>query len=377
MKYVILFLMITTQVFAQSNRLSRQRDDLKKIRSEIVEIKKRLENEKAKEKSILDMLSALDREIDLTNGLIEQLKREEKRFAQAMIQVAYELKDKREELDRLQKIYEKRLVYLYKHGKLRDIDLLLSTDSFNQILIWVKFQRLLAENDRRNYNNMMNKKLVIEDKKNKFKEELLTRRQIIDEKTKEQINLSSTKKQREVVLSQVQANEQLYVKKLEEYQVSAKEIERIINVQETKRISMGTETVSSFPALKGRMIWPAQGEVITHFGKNKHPVLKTVTTSLGIDIRSKAGEDVRVVAEGVVTAITWQRGRGNIIIVDHLGGYYTVYTHLQNIFVQVNNKVSLGDVIGTVGESGSLKGPMLHFEVWQKNQVQNPLEWLG
>lgn len=369
--------MITTQVFAQSNRLSRQRDDLKKIRSEIVEIKKRLENEKAKEKSILDMLSALDREIDLTNGLIEQLKREEKRFAQAMIQVAYELKDKREELDRLQKIYEKRLVYLYKHGKLRDIDLLLSTDSFNQILIWVKFQRLLAENDRRNYNNMMNKKLVIEDKKNKFKEELLTRRQIIDEKTKEQINLSSTKKQREVVLSQVQANEQLYVKKLEEYQVSAKEIERIINVQETKRISMGTETVSSFPALKGRMIWPAQGEVITHFGKNKHPVLKTVTTSLGIDIRSKAGEDVRVVAEGVVTAITWQRGRGNIIIVDHLGGYYTVYTHLQNIFVQVNNKVSLGDVIGTVGESGSLKGPMLHFEVWQKNQVQNPLEWLG
>lgn len=377
MKYLILGLLVSSSIYAQSDQISSQRNDLKKIRSEILEIKSRLETEKAREKSILDMLSALDRESDLTTGLIEQLKREEKRFAQAMIQVAYELKDKREELYRLQEIYEKRIVYLYKYGKLKDIDLLLSSNSFNRIAIWLKFQKLIAENDRRNYNNVMNKRMVIEDKKNKFKEEILTRRQIIEEKTNEQANLHNTKKQREVLLSQVRANEQLYIRRLEEYQLSAKEIERLINVQESRRISSGTETATSFPALKGRMIWPAQGQVITNFGKYTHPVLKTITTSLGIDIRSKSGDDVRVVAEGIVTAITWQRGRGNIVIVDHFGGYYTVYTHLQNIFVQVDNRVSLGDVLGTVGESGSLKGPMLHFEIWRKNQVQNPLEWLG
>ena len=377
MKYLILGLLVSSSIYAQSDQISSQRNDLKKIRSEILEIKSRLETEKAREKSILDMLSALDRESDLTTGLIEQLKREEKRFAQAMIQVAYELKDKREELYRLQEIYEKRIVYLYKYGKLKDIDLLLSSNSFNRIAIWLKFQKLIAENDRRNYNNVLNKRIVIEDKKNKFKEEILTRRQIIEEKTNEQANLHNTKKQREVLLSQVRANEQLYIRRLEEYQLSAKEIERLINVQESRRISSGTETATSFPALKGRMIWPAQGQVITNFGKYTHPVLKTITTSLGIDIRSKSGDDVRVVAEGIVTAITWQRGRGNIVIVDHFGGYYTVYTHLQNIFVQVDNRVSLGDVLGTVGESGSLKGPMLHFEIWRKNQVQNPLEWLG
>ena len=377
MKYLILGLLVSSSIYAQSDQISSQRNDLKKIRSEILEIKSRIETEKAREKSILDMLSALDRESDLTTGLIEQLKREEKRFAQAMIQVAYELKDKREELYRLQEIYEKRIVYLYKYGKLKDIDLLLSSNSFNRIAIWLKFQKLIAENDRRNYNNVLNKRIVIEDKKNKFKEEILTRRQIIEEKTNEQANLHNTKKQREVLLSQVRANEQLYIRRLEEYQLSAKEIERLINVQESRRISSGTETATSFPALKGRMIWPAQGQVITNFGKYTHPVLKTITTSLGIDIRSKSGDDVRVVAEGIVTAITWQRGRGNIVIVDHFGGYYTVYTHLQNIFVQVDNRVSLGDVLGTVGESGSLKGPMLHFEIWRKNQVQNPLEWLG
>ena len=376
-RFLLINILIYSFAFSQSNRLTRQRSDLKKIRSEIETIKKQLESEKAKERSIMDMLAALDREIDLTSGLVEQLKREEKRYSKAMLKVAYELKDKREELYRLQDLYSKRLVYLYKYGRLKDIDLLLRSDSFNQFLVWVKFQKLLAENDQRNYKNILEKKNIIEDKKDKFKEEILTRRQIIDEKLKEQTNLSATKEKRKNLLTDVRASKQIYIKKLEDYKLSAIEIERLINAQEKKRISLGSLKQSSFPALKGRMLWPAQGSVITKYGKYTHPVLKTVTTSLGIDIRANSGDDVRVVADGIVTAITWQRGRGNIIIVDHFGGYYTVYTHLQNIFVQVDNQVSIGETIGTVGESGSLKGPMLHFEIWQNNQARNPLDWLG
>ena len=78
-----------------------------------------------------------------------------------------------------------------------------------------------------------------------------------------------------------------------------------------------------------------------------------------------------------MTAITWQRGRGNIVIVNHFGGYYSVYTHLSKIFIDIDEPVITGQVIGEVGDSGSLKGPILHFEIWQNNKVVNPEIWLS
>jgi murein DD-endopeptidase MepM/ murein hydrolase activator NlpD len=125
------------------------------------------------------------------------------------------------------------------------------------------------------------------------------------------------------------------------------------------------------------MIWPTQGYVIAHFGRQKHPKWKTITENIGIDIKADFGEEVRAVASGVVTAITWQRGRGNIIIINHMGGYFTVYTHLSQILVQIDEKVQLGQVIGNVGDTGSLQGPILHFEIWKSNRVLDPEDWLS
>jgi murein DD-endopeptidase MepM/ murein hydrolase activator NlpD len=125
------------------------------------------------------------------------------------------------------------------------------------------------------------------------------------------------------------------------------------------------------------MLWPVAGKIIARFGQYRHPELKTVTENIGIDIQAGAGNPVKVVASGRVTVITWQRGRGNIVIVSHYGGYYTVYTHLQEIQVDLQEEVSMGQVIGTVGESGSLKGPMLHFEIWRGEEKLDPEVWLG
>ena len=78
-----------------------------------------------------------------------------------------------------------------------------------------------------------------------------------------------------------------------------------------------------------------------------------------------------------VTAITWQRGRGNIVIARHYGGYYSVYTHLQEILVDEGDEIGMGEELGTVGESGSLKGPLLHFEIWKGTEKVNPELWLA
>jgi murein DD-endopeptidase MepM/ murein hydrolase activator NlpD len=263
---------------------------------------------------------------------------------------------------------------------MRDIELLLSAKSFNQTLTWFKYMKLLAENDRRNFRNILEKKNKIEAKKASLKNELIAKRRIIDEKESESEKLKVTSERRNHLLAEVQKNKQIYLDKLKQYQSSEKEIQRLIEEQERKRLTLvdkGFVEPSDFPTLKRRMIWPTDGQIITHFGRHKHPTWKTVTENIGIDIKAEFGKEVRSIANGVVTAITWQRGRGNIIIINHRGGYFSVYTHLSQILVQIDQKIELGQVIGNVGDTGSLQGPMLHFEIWKGNQVLNPEEWLS
>ncbi|OPZ81768.1 MAG: Murein hydrolase activator EnvC precursor [bacterium ADurb.Bin431] len=83
------------------------------------------------------------------------------------------------------------------------------------------------------------------------------------------------------------------------------------------------------------------------------------------------------VGDGQVQTITWQRGSGNIVIVSHGEGFYTVYTHLEEIRVSQDDPVRQGQVIGTVGESGSINGPVLHFQIWKNTRNLDPEEWLG
>ncbi len=360
--------------------LASRRSKLNRLRSEMENYRKRIATEQKKEKQILENLANLDREIDLNYELIAELKKEEKQKLQVVEKIGDELKTKLAELNRLQEIYKKRIVSFYKYGRVRDIELLLSAKSFNQTLAWYKYMKLIADNDRRNFNNILEKKEKIETKKNSLKNELIAKRRIIDEKESESEKLKMSSQRRNELLAEVQKNKKMYLDKLRQYELSEKEIQRLIGEQERKRLTLENQGIiepTNFPSLKGRMIWPTAGQIINHFGRHKHPLWKTVTENIGIDIRAEFGQEVRSIANGVVTAITWQRGRGNIIIVNHLGGYFSVYTHLSQILVQIDQKIEMGQVIGDVGDTGSLQGPMLHFEMWKGNQVLNPEEWLG
>jgi septal ring factor EnvC (AmiA/AmiB activator) len=360
--------------------ISTTRSKLDRLRGEMEDYRKKIASEQKKEQQILENLSNLDRAIDLNYELVAELKNEERQKLKVVEKIGDEIKTKFSELSSLQEIYKKRIISFYKYGRMRDIELLLSAKSFNQTLTWFKYMKLLAENDRRNFRNILEKKNKIEAKKASLKNELIAKRRIIDEKESESEKLKVTSERRNHLLAEVQKNKQIYLDKLKQYQSSEREIQRLIEEQERKRLTLvdkGFVEPSDFPTIKRRMIWPTDGQIITHFGRHKHPTWKTVTENIGIDIKAEFGKEVRSIANGVVTAITWQRGRGNIIIINHRGGYFSVYTHLSQILVQIDQKIELGQVIGNVGDTGSLQGPMLHFEIWKCNQVLNPEEWLS
>ena len=131
-----------------------------------------------------------------------------------------------------------------------------------------------------------------------------------------------------------------------------------------------------FAGLKGRLPWPTEGRIVTGFGAQVHPRFGTRTFRNGVDIEAAEGRDVNAVHPGHVVYTGWFKGYGNLIILDHGGEYYTLYAHIAEIEAKEGEDVRLGQRIGTVGDTGSLAGPRLYFEVRYQGKPQDPEQWL-
>ena len=131
-----------------------------------------------------------------------------------------------------------------------------------------------------------------------------------------------------------------------------------------------------FGTLKGRLPWPTEGRIVTGFGAQVHPRFGTRTFRNGVDIEAAVGRDVSAVHAGHVIYTGWFKGYGNLIIVDHGNEYYTLYAHVAEIEAKEGEDVRQGQRIGTVGDTGSLAGPRLYFEVRYQGKPQDPEQWL-
>jgi septal ring factor EnvC (AmiA/AmiB activator) len=126
------------------------------------------------------------------------------------------------------------------------------------------------------------------------------------------------------------------------------------------------------PAKKG-LCWPVQGPVLSKFGLEKNPTLGTVTRNLGVEIGGKADQKVVSAGSGRVAAITELPGRGHTVILEHAGGYFSIYGQLGSI------KVSVGEAVAACAELGRLapdNPPRVYFEYRHNLKAEDPLEWL-
>jgi septal ring factor EnvC (AmiA/AmiB activator) len=131
-----------------------------------------------------------------------------------------------------------------------------------------------------------------------------------------------------------------------------------------------------FGGLRGRLPWPTEGRIVAAFGPQVHPRFGTRTFRNGVDIEAAEGTDVVAVYPGQVVYTGWFKGYGNLIILDHGNEYYTLYAHVAEILVKEGDEVRQGQRIGTVGDTGSLAGARLYFEVRFQGKPQDPAEWL-
>jgi murein hydrolase activator len=160
------------------------------------------------------------------------------------------------------------------------------------------------------------------------------------------------------------------LKELEAQQV------RLAELIEKSRVA-GFSGHSVFAVSRGKLPYPTQGTVEVGFGRVENPKFHTVTFQKGLDIRAAAGAPVIAIAPGKVVHAGWFRGYGNLVIIDHGDGFHSLAAHLATATAVVGKDVAAKEEIGQVGETGSLKGPYLYFEIRHRGKPVDPVEWLG
>lgn len=132
---------------------------------------------------------------------------------------------------------------------------------------------------------------------------------------------------------------------------------------------------NEFAANKGKLPWPVEGVITDRFGKHKHPVYENVEMPQndGVTLTVKRGAQAKAVFSGTVTRIFVLPGYNQCVLVSH-GNFYTLYSMLKTVSVKLNQKISTGDVIGTVDTIGG--EDQFHFELWKGFEPQNPESWL-
>jgi len=131
-----------------------------------------------------------------------------------------------------------------------------------------------------------------------------------------------------------------------------------------------------FVANRGRLAWPTVGKIDVGFGQQVELSSGTVTSHNGLDIRAQAGSAVQAIAAGEVVFGDWLKGYGRLVIIDHGEHYHSLVAHLATIAVNRGDMVAQGRIVGTVGDTGSLRGTVLYFEIRHKGVPVNPGDWL-
>ena len=397
MQYSLCALLLVTVSFAERSSSEIQKDiDSKKdkistLRQEIQDVEKGIIKKTQEAISTTEILIDLENKITLTEKLIRSLAREERYVASMIYDTRERIKRKKAYLVGLKQKLTLRLQHLYKHGKSSFLKTIISADNWNESIYRIKYLDILTKHElelRQELQNALNE-LDLEEKKLAI--ELTKNQRIRNDKQIENSRLETDKKRRKKYLNKVNNQKSTLENDLKQKQRMITEIESIINKLFNDKSSMkkredelvrirsmqNRATSGNFAKMKGKLPWPVPGKIISRFGNQKNRKLNTITENVGIEIQAPVGEPVMTVLDGVISTITYIRGHGNIIIVDHGGGFNTVYAQIEDIRVRENEYIQSGDHLAKIAKNGKSNNGKLHFEVWGNQQKLNPEHWLS
>lgn len=406
----ILFLLLTTsysllpvlhasdydkQIKEYKQKIRKSQKELVGVQSEIFHKENNIKTIKRKEASIETNLENIIRKLETTKAELLKTKLSIKKKQNSIDALKIKLETAKSETVRWKNILKNELRFAYKYGVGRPVAdqyqarIMLSSNSSADMVKRYRFLQLLARQKLFIYTQTIKNVQEYETIKIKLESEMNGLKELEERKKRSEQLYARQKKEKEKILSTVVKKRVFYEQEVANLRDSETMLSELIKLLEKK----ATETAKQkeeerlarlkISKKKGVISWPIDGtpselrnNLTATFGKQKHPELDTWVINNGIRIKSTLGQNIAAVDKGKVVFAGDFKSYGKMVVIDHSGGFYTVYGNLDKIAVKEDQDIQKDEIIGVVGISVYSQDASLYFEFRKDGVPQDPLVWL-
>lgn len=366
----------------QDTSLQRSQERLVEIRRERERLQREMERLRGRVHSLSSELTNIERQVETTGRIVTELDLQINALGSQIERITADLLVAEDALTEKRSILNHRLSEITKRGPLFAAQVLLAAESFGNLLSRYKYLYLVSRQDRQLVRDVQE----LHDRVAEQRDDLLTARSDLarrrDERAEENERFRQLEQQRERSLQISQREQRQMEQRLQQLARDEARLNDLIAALERRRraVEAAPGAVAAPARITtsdlGQLDWPVSGELIYRFGRQRLPNNTTILWH-GIGIATPPGTPVRAIAAGTVRVALPLGTYGPSVIIDHGGGFYTVYGFLGDIAVRQGQSVQKGQTIGQSGGENSDQGPHIHFEIRGRDgQALDPIAWL-
>jgi septal ring factor EnvC (AmiA/AmiB activator) len=351
--------------------------ELEALRLAIDQREQRIEVFEREQKGLLDALEAIDQAVAAALEIAAHREREAAEAAATARELEAQLPDLEAQLERTRSAMSTRVVALYKTGELGPAQLVFASQSLRELLDRVDVLGKLLAHDRLLFARFRAEQQALDAARAGAAAAMRRRDEARSQLGERRAQAEQERAAKQTLLAAVRSDRARERAALDELEAAARALGEKIASLGSEEAPASVAPLVPFATLRGQLLAPVDASVVQRFGREVDAEFHTQVFHKGIDFGATLGEPVRAVAAGSVRFAGWFRGYGRMVILDHGDHYYTVSGHLDALRVETGNLVAAGEPIGTVGDTGSLSGPRLYFEIREGSEAVDPLAWLA
>lgn len=333
------------------------------------QIKKEMDAAKQEKSAAASQHEALDAEITKVSEKIHNLEVDINNNQIKIDQTAKELEEAKAKSEEQNQSYITRVKYMIENGDQTYLEMLSTSSSLTDFLNRVEIVKMVSEYDK----NLLDTLKATEEKIQTLANELEQTQQTLN------ANKASLESNKAALNSKIAQNEERQKKLESDIAAYQKAYDEAVKQEAAAWASAQSKISTNTKFVGGQFGWPsASSSLITSgYGRRLHPVLGTYRGHSGLDIGAAYGTNVLAANDGTVIVAGYNSGGyGNYVIIDHGGGYTTLYGHNSSLCVSAGQKVKRGTVIAKCGSTGLSSGPHIHFEIRINGSPVNPLPYV-
>lgn len=351
--------------------------ELESLRRLIQERRDRVAEYERRERGLFDAIRSIDEAVRALSVDLGRARREAEAARARLRDLEASSAHLEVRLARTKRALASRAVALYKSGELGPVRMIFTAGSLRDRLQRIQTLRRLVHHDQKLLSRFHQEAAALKRARDEAMMAAAERDKAALRFRTRSAELERERRGKRQLLLAVRGDRARERAVLNELEAAARALEETLShLRESPRRRRVEAAEVPFSSLQGRLEAPVPGPLLRGFGRVLDDEFRTQTFRKGVDFAVEIGDPVYSVADGEVRFAGWFRGYGKLVIVDHGEDYFTVLGHLDEIDVEVGDQVRGGDRIGVAGETGSLSGPRLYFEIRKGSGALDPADWL-